>query len=263
MAVMNRVYERKLFDSCRVLFGPEVDVGWDFLFYIQISGVKSAFRERALRTHPDRALQRGETNLRRNTERFIDTKDAYDQLLDFIRRRHTMRLGKKRWPAAGREKGSPPRRDCRDRGQKKRSQAYYHGGRLPRRRLLLGEFLFYSGAISWESLIQAIVWQRRQRPRLGDLASKRGWINTRQARQAAIGRGPGVPIGEAMVQFGILNRGQLLLLIWQQRKLQRAFGEFFIDQRHFTPHRFGVLMKSFDGHNEKYPPSPLRGGGRG
>ena len=46
---------------------------------------------------------------------------------------------------------------------------FYHGP-LPRRPLRLAEFLYFTGRISWQSLISALVWQRAVRPRFGELA---------------------------------------------------------------------------------------------
>jgi hypothetical protein len=44
----------ELYHACRILFGTELQCSPEFLDYLQISGVKSAFRRRAMETHPDR-----------------------------------------------------------------------------------------------------------------------------------------------------------------------------------------------------------------
>lgn len=117
----------------------------------------------------------------------------------------------------------------------------------------MGEFLFYSGVISWESLIKAIVWQRRQRPKLGRIASEKGWILPGQARFAALKKKAGTPIGEALIHLGLLERWQVDALVWRQRRMQSALGEYFIDARLISRGRLYHLLKKFNLHNEAYP----------
>ncbi len=251
--MINKAHEQRLFDSCRILFGSEVDIGWDFLFYIQLSGLKSAFRRRALLTHPDRAAHRRKGASPAAAESFIITKDAYDHLLDFIRKRHTFRHGVKTPSPARHGAKAPPRNRPARRGQETAPTDFFYSGRLPRRRLLMGEFLFYSGVVSWENLIKAIVWQRRQRPKLGRIASEKGWLHPSQARFAALRKGVGTPIGEALIRFGLLERWQVDVLLWRQRRMQTALGEYFIRARLISRSRLYHLLEKFNLHNEAYP----------
>ena len=45
--------------SCRILFGPEVQITPQFLGYLQPAGVKTAYRKLAMETHPDRSCHTG------------------------------------------------------------------------------------------------------------------------------------------------------------------------------------------------------------
>jgi hypothetical protein len=251
--VINKAHEQRLFDSCRVIFGSEVDIGWDFLFYIQLSGLKSAFRRRALLTHPDRFVHQRKGASPAGAESFIITKDAYDHLLDFIRKRHTFKHRVKAPSPARHGTKAPPRSRSSRRDRESASTDFFYSGRLPLRRLLLGEFLFYSRVVSWESLIKAIVWQRRQRPKFGRIASERGWIHPGQARSAALKKGAGTPIGEAMIRFGLLERWQVEVLLWRQRRMQTALGEYFVLKGMISRGRLHRLLKKFSIHNEAYP----------
>lgn len=253
---MDRAYEEKLFHSCRILFGPGIDIGWDFLFFVQAAGIKSAYRKKALLTHPDRAPIRIGENEAHLNRRFIETKDACDHLLDFVRLRHTL-VRPPRPGRGSRGRGTAPHAP-RDARRKRRREYYYHHS-LPRRRLLVGEFLFYSGAVSWEALIKAIVWQRRQRPRLGEMALRRGWLSTFQVRDLVRRKRLGVPIGEAFVRRGFLSRRQLELLILEQRRLQRALGEYFVETGRLTRKGLEGLLGEREDHNGAFPDSfPFR-----
>ena len=56
------------------------------------------------------------------------------------------------------------------------SEHLWQGG-LPRKQLLLGRFLYYSGVISMTSLIEAIVWQKSKRPMVGKIAVRWDWLD--------------------------------------------------------------------------------------
>ena len=75
--------------------------------------------------------------------------------------------------------------------------------------------------------MKAVVWQRLQRPRLGDIACKWGWINSTQAMEVARRKKLGTPMGEALVLHGLLSPGQVRSLVWRQRSMQSALGEYF------------------------------------
>ena len=68
----------QLYHACHVLFGSGIDVSADFLRYIRMPGLKAVYWERALETHPDRAitLSRPPADLE---ERFKEVNAAYRQ----------------------------------------------------------------------------------------------------------------------------------------------------------------------------------------
>ena len=51
------VAEEELYRSCRIIFGRDLKVSPDFLQYLQLSGIKKAYRKKALEFHPDRGVQ--------------------------------------------------------------------------------------------------------------------------------------------------------------------------------------------------------------
>jgi hypothetical protein len=246
---MDRAYELKLMHSCRVLFGTQAKGGRDFLFCLELSGVKSAFRRKALMTHPDRAALRSRG--KGGAEPFLAVKDAYNQLVEFIGKRHTMRRPERRRtpssPIGNRRSARPGRHAARRHGTGNTFR-----GALPRRRLLLGEFLYYSGFITWESLMKAIVWQRRQRPRLGEIACSWGWISSSEALAVARGKRIGTPMGEALVQSELLSRTQVRSIVSRQRRMQSSLGKYFISRRILTPAALGRLIAHYRVHNSAY-----------
>jgi len=50
---MHEFSAKELLSACRILFGPDVVINRDFLWYLQQEGAKSAYWSRAKESHPD------------------------------------------------------------------------------------------------------------------------------------------------------------------------------------------------------------------
>lgn len=141
----------ELLNACRVLFAIEDRVDVNFVKALELSELKGAYRKKALETHPDRAkmLGKSETELR---DGFQEVLSAYETLTRYV-------TGKKRAEKTGSVRRRKRGKQCRDH--------YYHGP-MPSRELKIGQFLYYSGLISWRVLIDAIVSQKKKRPLFGE-----------------------------------------------------------------------------------------------
>ena len=153
---MTIVQEKKIAEACSILFGEEFTVEKDTLDYLQLSGIKHAYRARAKTLHPDIAASESRSAAEEN---FLRLKKAYDFLISV-----------KSLPSAGTVRSSAGR-----------------PAKIPDRRLRLGEYLYYTGKISWNQLIAAINWQHE----LDD--DKNG----------------NVRIGNYFLRYGIINAAEL------------------------------------------------------
>lgn len=250
--------EGDLLKACAVLFGSELDLNRDFLYYIQPSGVKSAYRCRARQTHPD--MHRADPLRTDLNERFIEANNAYEQLLDFVMNRDRRVLPKENepgfrhhaWQARARTQHTCKRPNAAD------TSVGFYKGSLPRRRLLFGQYLFYSGAVSWEALIKAVIWQRRQRPRIGDIALKNGLLNERQIKSLLNARRLGEQTGEAALRLKFLSRAQLHYMLSIQQRMQLPFGEYFVREKHLTRVKLFKMLAEFEVHNRPYQAAPVK-----
>ncbi|MDH5299607.1 MAG: J domain-containing protein [Desulfobulbaceae bacterium] len=278
--------ENKLFHACRVLFGSELAITRDFLEYLQSSGLKTAYRKRALETHPDRVAALGIDDQGHDSDLFRQVQSAYENLSTYLDARekgvilmptatapnfrgqgfahpptnggHAWQQGnrrtdsasdfRKKWQA-GQQQRSNNGRPCADNPQWNIDSRFE--GNLPNRELRLGHFLYYAGLISWRQIIQALVWQRTQRPRLGELGRRYGWLNDADVLAVLQARRPPQLFGQTAVSLGLFTEKQLQTLIWRQKFLQRKIGQFFVEEAILPLEELQKLIRLHQEHNSK------------
>lgn len=265
---------RELFRSCEILFGDDLQVSGEFLDYLQISGVKSAFRKRAMETHPDRQIGRDIPEQQESTEPFSLVREAYQNLLVFLREKESVQA-----PPAFRTTATPPAAEAapsqytshnnhrRPRsageqpikpiiltGEIKRTPEFsstesYYQGSLPRRQLLFGHFLYYSGLANWRTIARVLSWQRIERPRLGELGRRFGMFNQNDIATILQYRKPSNPFGQTARMLGMLSEQQLQMLIFQQQRLQKKFGTILLEKNLINDYELQELLLQFKNHN--------------
>ena len=252
-----------LFNACTVLFGTDVKVSLNFLRYLQLSGLKAAYRKRAFETHPDRASALADSALRLE-ERFKEVNLAYQQLSMFVEypwkyslRDHTFR--KTTSPVSTGWKRKSYGAQDQSRPGNGRHQSSFRGlgeqlwqGNLPRRKLLLGRFLYYSGIISMSILVEAIVWQKSQRPMIGSIALNWDWLAQDDIRSILARRRPGEKFCECALRCGYIRRYQQNLLLVRQQMLQPRIGSFFVERNIVTPNQMERIIEQLRVHNRKF-----------
>lgn len=241
-----------IFKACETIFGPDVKVSDDFLEYLQPVGIKTAYRKRAFETHPDRVMVLDAFTRDLNTE-FIDVRQAYEKLLLFVETKNKRNEKAALFNDFRTQQGFPFQysgkwshkntRNHQKTGQKKSSNEqryankktknqadHFYAGSIPKVNLMLGQFLYYSSLISWRTLIDAICWQRRQRPQIGQIAIAWGLISSQDVMQILTARTFNEKFGECAVRIGYISSFEHFALVGRQRQLQRPFGEYFIER---------------------------------
>lgn len=231
--------EKEISNACRVLFGSEVLVSTDFLKYLQPEGLKAAFRKKALETHPDRAKTVGIVEDIMN-ERFKEVILAYEKLSPLIEAEKGYIL---------REEGIKT-----NTWQERQNGNFDHfyKGNFPKRKLLIGQFLYYSGIISWRTLIEAIAWQRRQRPPIGRIARDWNLLSSYDIKRILTERDNGEKFGEYALRKRYITPFNLMSLLGKQRMLQRPIGEHFIEQDILSAIELDRFIERLRSHNREY-----------
>lgn len=230
--------------ACTILFGPQVRPSLEFFRYLQPSGLKAAYRKRALETHPDRAGAVG-ADAAKMTELFLEATSAYHSLLRVITcnganiSHERVDATKKREHAAAQKGGHRGPSD------------HFYTGAIPRRNLLIGQFLYYTGVISWKTLIEAIVWQRNQRPMIGQIALKWKKLSERDIQMILVARRFGEKFGECAARSGYLSRFEVMALLGWQSRLQCPIGEYFLKRNLLRAQDLNHMVKRQQVHNRR------------
>jgi hypothetical protein len=264
---------KELFRSCEILFGANLAISSEFLDYLQVSGVKSAFRKRAMETHPDRQATENRLLYQNSAAGFHSVYEAYTHLLGFLEEKETSRNfpGKSQTMGTGSADPSSPVDErpgsyrwqtikpinlaghTRRNGRFANTEKYYSGP-LPSRHLLFGHFLYYSGLINWRTITRILTWQRIGRPRIGELGHHLGIFDKQDIATILHYKQPGSPFGETAVRLGMLSEYRLKVLIFEQQRRQKKFGAILLENNLIKADELRELLNRFDQHNAAVVP---------
>jgi hypothetical protein len=253
----------------RVLFGPAFRAdgqGWRV-------ELKTTYRRRALETHPDRACSVGRTESDLAAE-FRRVADAYRVLSQLAagpipipasaRPPPAPRPASARHRSAARARGPEPAGAPRAAAEAstaweapgRRVRYSVHPEALPRRKLRLAEYLYYSGRVPWTAFVESIAWQRRQRPAVGRIAVEWGFLDPedvgRIIEQRRVQDAHAVPFGEFAVRLGYLTSFQLLAILGRQLRLQKRIGEFFVEHGFLDTDDLDEIRQRLMRHNARW-----------
>jgi len=242
---MPQVTETEVFRACRTLFGPELQLNRDFLSYLQPAGVRSAYRKKAKTTHPDRFAASSHATRSRQQQLFQDLNQAHQTLQSYLKQKKHGPGGNFSTRRTSRPAYSQPKYQRRDPSRPAR-------GPLPARPLQFGLFLYYLGIIPFTAVISAIIWQRQQRPVLGEIACRWGWLQESDISRIINHRCGLHKFGERAEQLGLLNPLQVRTLLFHQRSRQKQMGHYFVSQGYFDEATLHQLLHRLAEHNRTF-----------
>ena len=241
---MPQVTEAEVFRACRTLFGPELQFNREFLAYLQPAGARSAYRKKAKVIHPDRFAVAAAAVQARQHRLFQDLNQAHQTIQDYLKQQKTFSSGH-----VSRQRGyTQPQRRQQEPETPKRPQP----GPLPPRPLQFGLFLYYLGIVPFKVLVEALTWQRRQRPVFGEIARRWGWLSDEDIRRIINYRGGLLKFGERAERLGLLSSLQVRTLLYHQRTRQKQIGDYFVQQGLFDETTLHRLLAQLAEHNRTY-----------
>lgn len=245
---MTIIPESKVLNACQVLFGAGVKLDREFLVYLQPGGARAAYRKRAKEIHPDLLQRSSPESNRQGAELFRQLVEARELISEFFRQRESgqWRLQHSSLVAAVRPSGRPP-------GTRHSSEAAgpHAQERVPAVSLTIGRYCYYRGVVPYAVLLEAVTWQRRQRPLLGEIARRWGWLDETGIRWIATrGNQPG-RFGEKAVALGLLAPEQVRALLFYQRAQQKKIGRYFIERGFLSEPEMDRLVAELEEHNRR------------
>ena len=235
-----------LLAACRTLFGQEFMTG-EFLDRLQPGSARKAYRNQAKAHHPD-AYEGAPPQVRlAQTERFREIRQAYELIGDFLEKRHCG----KRTRQAGTAASNTPFLRKRSGSRRARRKNHDQLASVPAIPLEFGMYSYYRGKITYQQLIEALVWQRRQRPALGVIAREWGWLSEKKIEKVISHRGYAVRFGRKAIELGYLDQSQVEALLTHQRSLQKRLGSYFIGQGLLTDEDAERIARDLAGHNSR------------
>lgn len=242
----NILYHQDILNAYNVIFGPVVGVSIDTIMGIRPLVLKTAYRKKALETHPDRYIITGKMKKEMNEE-FIELNLAYETLQTAL---------KNFSPAVKNNSDSinkEQKKKSSNTGNIKNPADHFYRGLLPQRKLLIGQFLYYSGVVSWKTLIDALARQKMQRPPVGQIALKWGILSKKEIhailKQRSIERKYDKRFVEYAYLKGYLTSFQRLALLGKQSSLQRPIGTFFVEKGVIMSKDMEIMVKKLHAHN--------------
>jgi hypothetical protein len=248
--------DANILNACRTLFGAG-SASPEFLLSLKQQALKTAFRKKAKETHPDLFTGRDPRVLKRQHELFRVVNEAYDIMRKYceLRDRAGVRIhgrAKASRHGATAARRAPTGADAATKSFRVTEEGWLYQGVVPGRRHEIGRYLYYRGRIPYHVLLKALSWQMRQRPAIGIIAKRWGWLNDGHISAILGFRGAPQLFGQRALHLGFLSSYQARILLAYQRTLQKKLGQFFVDHGYLTRDELEQLVADLNAHNARF-----------
>lgn len=262
-------------NALRIVLGDsEADIA--ILATLTQRELAARFRSRALEMHPDRAgalgvpvdrLERAFKQLHgayRVLSRLVEDEQLRLRLITAARadaaRDYTERVVQ---PAASRAAAAQRSRDAsRDRrtsagadarpDDAEQGEGRFYTGRVPETELRFAQFLYYNRVINWKTMIDAITWQYRVRPKVGEIGRAYKFLSFDSVTRVLRVSPRGELFGSTAMRLGLLDRRQLLVVLGKQHQLNYPIGRYFLENDILSRPEIDHLLVQNRRHNLKY-----------
>ena len=252
--IENKIQKSEIEYKLSFIMGKRLSLHNPDVLNLTVQDLKKNYYRRAKELHPDTASQSGisESLL---TERFKRLSESYNFLLEYWQNRDFSSLLKedqyknqyrtkpsqkqraKKNTQATRDfqKGEERKTAHRYRQQQGKNEApkRFYTGPMPKTEMRFAQFLYYSKKIDWNTFVQALSWQWKNRPRLGEIAVEKGYLKHADIITILRHSFPGELFGKVAIRLGFLSERELFLLLGHQKLLNKPIGLFFIEQCSF------------------------------
>jgi len=245
----------------QILFSPAESIirgpfSLSFVKSLDPLAVKNAFRKKALETHPDRARVVGREEVEQ-ADLFRQVLQAYEVLLPVaekssstVAKTQAFAKTSQEYVKTSNDEKNKQKQRYRPRQAPYRAPSYFYSGIIPRHRLRLGHYLYYSGIITWQNLINAVAFHMRVKPRYGEIAVDWKMLSRSDLMGSLSKRPQGEKIGEYLKRSGMISDFQHLAILGKQKKTHCLFGEYFVIEGILSPRQLDIAVRRAVQHNK-------------
>lgn len=223
---MLNMLKMEIFTDYQLFFGCGKANPVEHLRNISLSELKAAYRKKVMETHPDRAIALGKAATEMH-KRFKDVATAYQRLITFVQGKDGDVLDEIDEEVCNKKNHE---KIVVQQKPKTSGAEFFYNGAIPKRKLLIGQYLYYCRHISWKTLIEAIIWQKKQRPRIGQIALDWGILSVDDVKMILAERTYKEKFGEFAYRNGYLTYFEFLAVLGRQYRLQPPIGKYFTIQ---------------------------------
>ncbi|MFW5850220.1 MAG: hypothetical protein ACOCXN_10685 [Spirochaetota bacterium] len=272
--------------ALRIVFGEDSPLAANVFVLATLSQRELAarFRARALDLHPDRASATGRSPeiLERAFKRLHGAYRVLSRLLeDEPLRRHVLDRARSAagtraaadgsaegglWtPDQARRAGQGTSRTraggfawtdrtagAAEPGTDQPGAGVYYSGRVPETELRFVQFLYYHRVIDWRTMIDAITWQYRVRPKMGEIGRAYEFMSFEGVTKVLRASPQGELFGSTALRLGLLDRRQLQVVLGKQYRLNYPIGRYFVEKGILSRPEIDHLLVQHRRHNLKY-----------
>jgi hypothetical protein len=213
--------------------------------------LKRAFRRRAHELHPDKAVARG-LDPEYLSDRFRDLQEAFLRALGGMESGAYFRMSAISRPSNAAHAASAAKPASYQRASQRPGAdilRFFHSGAIPRMRLRIAQYLYYTRRIDWETLVKSLAWQFHFRSKLGELGVELGYLQPSQVLDILRSKRLDETFGAAALRSGCLDQYRLSVLLGRQRLLGLPIGRYFLDNGFIGEAGLEEALKALCAHN--------------
>ncbi|HON79211.1 MAG TPA: DnaJ domain-containing protein [Spirochaetota bacterium] len=241
----------EILDACNVLFPANPRISGEFIYCLEQSKLREAYRKRVFEVHPDRAEILGlpEKEL---TERFKEINTAYNKLNEYILANIQSPGRRNNFSEKTRSSTAQYYRNFNKTWSNRRKEppGKRYNLHIPETELMLGQFLFYNHIISLQTLFDAVAWQRKQRPSFGQIAMEWGILTHADIQNILKKRSFREKFGEYALRNEYITQFQYMAILGKQRQMQKPLGQYFIEKAILSPEDLEKYVRLQKKHND-------------
>lgn len=203
--------------------------------------LKKEYRKKAMLLHPDRVKITG-TNEAYASEKIKILNNAYNTISNLFKTKKYISI-----PYI-----KPYYKQHIKKYYSNNSGFYSHNKKtkiVPKYKLRLCRFLYYKGLINYKTIINAIIWQLRNRPKVGDIALKEKYVTFEKILEIIKNRKIGEKFCETAVRLNFLQEQQVKHIFSIQRSYNKPIGQYFLEKKILTRQELNSTLLELKHHN--------------